>query len=176
MPFAENDQAKRLGARWDGEARTWYVPPTIDPTPFSRWRLDGPATWARVVALPERCHRCGAPTRSIVGVLVDPELGSGDPEGFLQFDERLAKDISRQLDAAALAELGIGPLKRRFSRTVGRPYLSNGCVGCDALQGDFPLLEATLEYRAGGGVLEDLVVTEIELPLSALPTDQLEED
>ncbi|SNT36311.1 hypothetical protein SAMN06265795_12926 [Noviherbaspirillum humi] len=37
VPFAEKDAAKKLGARWDAEGRTWYVPPGVDATPFRRW-------------------------------------------------------------------------------------------------------------------------------------------
>jgi hypothetical protein len=33
--------------------------------------------------------------------------------------------------------LNIGEVKRRFSKTQGRAYVSNGCVGCDRLQGEF---------------------------------------
>jgi hypothetical protein len=35
--FAEKDDAKRLGARWDPEARKWYVPAGRDVAAFSRW-------------------------------------------------------------------------------------------------------------------------------------------
>ena len=41
------------------------------------------------------------------------------------------------LPAALLAPHGIGPIKPRYSRTEGQPYLSNGCIHCDALQGRF---------------------------------------
>lgn len=40
VPFAEKDAAKKLGARWDAERRSWYVPPGIDVSLFSRWRTD----------------------------------------------------------------------------------------------------------------------------------------
>jgi hypothetical protein len=26
VPFSEKEEAKRLGARWDGGARLWYAP------------------------------------------------------------------------------------------------------------------------------------------------------
>ena len=38
VPFAEKDQAKALGAKWDKRARCWYVPAGADPEPFARWR------------------------------------------------------------------------------------------------------------------------------------------
>lgn len=37
VPFAEKDEAKRLGARWDAAARKWYVPHGTDVNLFSKW-------------------------------------------------------------------------------------------------------------------------------------------
>jgi hypothetical protein len=37
VPFAEKEEAKQLGARWDPKRRKWYVPAGVDAAPFSRW-------------------------------------------------------------------------------------------------------------------------------------------
>lgn len=37
VPFAEKDEAKQLGARWDPKARVWYVKDVADLAPFTRW-------------------------------------------------------------------------------------------------------------------------------------------
>lgn len=37
VPFAEKDAAKKLGARWNAERRSWYVPAGIDISLFKRW-------------------------------------------------------------------------------------------------------------------------------------------
>ena len=37
VPFKEKDAAKALGARWDRQAQSWYVPPGVDRTPFAKW-------------------------------------------------------------------------------------------------------------------------------------------
>ncbi|KQW90092.1 hypothetical protein ASC94_20325 [Massilia sp. Root418] len=37
VPFAEKDEAKQLGARWDPKRRKWYIPAGVDAAPFSRW-------------------------------------------------------------------------------------------------------------------------------------------
>ncbi len=37
VPYSEKDEAKELGARWDPEARKWFVPRGMDTRPFSRW-------------------------------------------------------------------------------------------------------------------------------------------
>lgn len=37
VPYAEKDEAKKLGARWDAARKKWYVPQGVDVEPFSRW-------------------------------------------------------------------------------------------------------------------------------------------
>ncbi|WP_079435374.1 DUF5710 domain-containing protein [Zoogloea sp. LCSB751] len=37
VPFAEKDEAKRLGARWDPARRVWYVLNVTDLSAFARW-------------------------------------------------------------------------------------------------------------------------------------------
>lgn len=37
VPFRAKDEAKSLGARWDGSARKWYVPAGRDLAPFQAW-------------------------------------------------------------------------------------------------------------------------------------------
>ena len=37
VPFSEKDQAKSLGARWNAEAKLWYVPIGVEAAPFEKW-------------------------------------------------------------------------------------------------------------------------------------------
>lgn len=37
VPFAEKDEAKKLGARWDAGRKVWYVEGLADLAAFSRW-------------------------------------------------------------------------------------------------------------------------------------------
>ena len=37
VPFNEKDQAKSLGARWNAEAKLWYVPQGVEAEPFEKW-------------------------------------------------------------------------------------------------------------------------------------------
>lgn len=39
VPFAQKDEAKVLGAKWDPANKKWYVPANIDMTLFARWQL-----------------------------------------------------------------------------------------------------------------------------------------
>ncbi|MDI1244452.1 MAG: DUF5710 domain-containing protein [Rhodoferax sp.] len=36
-PFAEKDQVKALGARWDAAKKLWYIQDVADLEPFQRW-------------------------------------------------------------------------------------------------------------------------------------------
>lgn len=42
VPFSEKDQAKSLGARWNTEAKHWYVPQGVDAAPFEKWLTAAP--------------------------------------------------------------------------------------------------------------------------------------
>ena len=37
VPFKEKDEAKGLGARWDRQQQSWYVPAGVDAAPFAKW-------------------------------------------------------------------------------------------------------------------------------------------
>ncbi|WP_217806551.1 DUF5710 domain-containing protein, partial [Chromobacterium violaceum] len=37
VPYAEKDEAKALGARWDQSQKKWYAPKNLDLTPFEKW-------------------------------------------------------------------------------------------------------------------------------------------
>lgn len=37
VPFAEKDHVKQQGGKWDGAAKSWYVPPDLNPEGFARW-------------------------------------------------------------------------------------------------------------------------------------------
>lgn len=39
VPFAQKDQVKKLGARWDPDRRQWYAPAGCDPKKFEQWSL-----------------------------------------------------------------------------------------------------------------------------------------
>jgi len=37
VPYAEKDQAKALGAKWDRDAKSWFIPAGLDPASFAKW-------------------------------------------------------------------------------------------------------------------------------------------
>jgi len=36
-PFADKEEAKALGARWDGMSKVWYVMDVVDLKPYAKW-------------------------------------------------------------------------------------------------------------------------------------------
>jgi hypothetical protein len=56
--------------------------------------------------------------------------------------------LASQIPAEALAAVGAGPLRPRYSYTTECSYWSNGCVKCGALLGEFPLFEEFSEYMS----------------------------
>lgn len=48
VPYAEKDQARELGARWNPTRKRWYVPDGVATEPFARWMgKDGEAPSGR---------------------------------------------------------------------------------------------------------------------------------
>ncbi|MBL8366991.1 MAG: DUF1738 domain-containing protein [Candidatus Accumulibacter sp.] len=37
VPYPQKDEAKALGARWDRQEQSWYIPAGVDSAPFARW-------------------------------------------------------------------------------------------------------------------------------------------
>lgn len=178
VPPAEQDEALARGARFDPSSERWYVPGgnEVHVHRFLRWLPrhgwvfdEGPTVTTPVLVMGQRCYRCRAETRPIVGVLVPAGLAL-DPEGFVGFDE-VGEYLERIMDPAVLSERGIGHLRWRQSRAVPHGYVANACQACDALLGNHPLWEDLVEFLALGGDYRSL-----QSDLSArLPVALLEE-
>jgi DNA topoisomerase-3 len=44
VAFSEKDEVKQLGARWDKDMKSWYIPEDADKAPFSKWATHDPST------------------------------------------------------------------------------------------------------------------------------------
>jgi hypothetical protein len=98
----------------------------------------------RVNAAEGTCWKCGKPTMRLLRVefAVDEVFPSHGNYSMNREDIETATPqsetwLAKYLPKELLASVGIGAIKKRYSRTVGSSYLSNGCVHCDALQGAF---------------------------------------
>ena len=60
VPFAQIDEAKGLGARWDPAPKRWHVPDGVDRELFNRWVSEEPDSQQSSFATPAE-QRAGAP-------------------------------------------------------------------------------------------------------------------
>jgi hypothetical protein len=44
VPFSEKEEVKQLGAKWDKEMKSWYVPEEAEQSKFSKWQSYDPST------------------------------------------------------------------------------------------------------------------------------------
>jgi len=162
VPADEEQAARMRGARFDRLLGRWYVPSGVEVHlhNFRRWLPDeiccdeGATVPASVLAIEERCYRCGTRTTAIVGVLV-PAAFCLDPDGFVEFAD-VSEYLAEILDTGALAVLGIGELRWRRSRAVPHGYVANGCVQCSTILGNHPLTESLTEHLSLGRGYESL--------------------
>ena len=87
VPFAEKNAAKKLGAKWNGENKKWYVPAGLDPAPFTQW-IPSEASMAKAKKQEEKtnalCEQLAAACPSnqrILDILAELswfELGGGN--------------------------------------------------------------------------------------------------
>ena len=100
------------------------------------------------------CWRCREPTTCVVAVHAQACEHS---EEWVWFEDKPALELARRLLLDAGQDRLAAAIKQRFSRTARGSYLSNGCLHCDAIQGDWPLGQAISDY-ASGWTLGDLPV------------------
>ncbi len=81
VPYAEKDEAKKLGARWDGQKRSWYIPKGAeDITPFAKWDRSADRDVSNIESKKERVYLAvpwaERSVASKMGALWDPEASS----------------------------------------------------------------------------------------------------
>lgn len=153
VPFAEKDEAKRLGARWDPVQKVWFVSEHSDPALFRRWFPAPPDCGIRarsftVAESSKACWKCARPT-SVYAIALPPshstceiiEIGEDDINVWMVHD---VPAIIAYLDAI----IEPSPEKLReiaphyfpdFSKTTESSYWMNHCEHCGMKQGDFEL-------------------------------------
>lgn len=81
-----------------------------------------------------KCWACSEWTNLVFSLELWSEDGSEAAD--LQLSD-ITDDLMPVLIPNPLHAWKVGPIKRRYSKTVGGSYISNGCVNCGALQGRF---------------------------------------
>lgn len=156
VPFAEKDEAKRLGARWDAQRKCWYVTDGVNLQDFLRWVPPPPDFVIRAshyfvaeTTVICRKRRCRQPTRVYALLLPsgfeiweahvhEKAMGTWtlcDFASLLEYVTALSVSVTQTL--ARLAPT----YHRDVSKTAGGTYWMNHCEHCGAKLGDFYLHE-----------------------------------
>jgi hypothetical protein len=74
VPFSEKEEAKRLGAAWDPQPKTWYVPEGVGSALLRKWIPEPQSPNIRAhhwyLATSKReCWRCSQQT-SVLGIIL----------------------------------------------------------------------------------------------------------
>ncbi len=167
VPFSEKDKAKSIGARWNSQQKTWYIPNNIKCFKlFHKWMpiIDFNViirNYTYICFNSRKCWKCGSktPVIAISGKIFDVKDTDTDWESFKQFEffynieyipEELSNIISKHFPF----------LKIGYSQTLGSSYWLNHCIKCNAIQGDYYNLE---EFNAPFLPTEEIEAIKITL-------------
>jgi len=117
------------------------------------------------------CWKCGEKqhvyfvsdeVKSKCGCNIDVMETLWDDSKFL-FNPVILKMINEIINSEDGKNLKLGEIKKRYSHTIKKSYISFGCIKCDAIFGDFPLMEERLEIESEDRINDIVFVKKIDL-------------
>lgn len=164
VPFAQKDEAKALGAKWDSVLKVWYAPEAADLKSLLRWLPGSPiaepehapeyrvrAPYYYIIESTSDCWKCAIWTRVYAFMLPEEheEFEQVDDDEEFTLESNLGEWIRRDhrgtvgsvhsLSPSVAAEVcrHTANLKQAYSKTAGHRYIMNHCEHCGAKLGDF---------------------------------------
>ncbi|HEY3987032.1 DUF5710 domain-containing protein [Cedecea sp.] len=150
VPFAEKDQVKALGGRWDPTNKVWYILEGLSVESFRKWipfRNVRSPFWY-IAQTQGICWKCKESTL-LTSVLLpkghetlekDDESTEGatfwlkqEKPAFIFYIDEIPRDILINFNKVRHY------LSRDFSKTTNSHYWMNHCEHCNQKQGDFSL-------------------------------------
>lgn len=168
VPYSQKDEAKRLGAKWDGTVKKWYCDTRVAYKsiegyfPFMRWILGdkNEVFIARknlyILESKKTCWRCKKQTK-VVALGVRLFVNFEEDDGEIYIDDGYYYEHVGELQVICLAwvdnEEQIPPVllkhlkenynvKMAYSRTAGKCF-ANHCEHCGSIQGNYYLFSET---------------------------------
>lgn len=152
VPFAEKDEAKAFGARWDAEKKKWYVKDSPNYHKFQKWILAPDEDECMVVCdhfyLIEglhTCFKCRKQTK-VVGFGIENFISFYNNEAYDDSEPEYCQgEIHIAESFEPLSDNLLDYLKRTYnyyygySKFTNSNYYGNHCNHCGVLQGNFYL-------------------------------------
>lgn len=166
VPFSDKDVVKSIGAFWDVEQKTWFVPNHKDINDFQQW-IDKSKVSVIIkspvsIALNSSdCYKCANKT-AVISLASSNfyYLSTDENENEKWFRADGLSFFSMPVfieNELAVKINGLFPnYKIAYSKTVESNYWANHCEHCGALQGDFFL------HSEPGGAFFPLEIEEYE--------------
>jgi uncharacterized protein DUF5710 len=153
VPMSDKDAANRLGARWDPQHKTWYVPDGVDAGPLQKWIAVPQSPNIRAdhwfLATTTRECWCCHISSTVFGIAL-PEghealIVEDDPDHDYWQPGELPTILSYVTDVAEPVASRLQRLAPRYridySQTIHSFYWMNHCEHCGAKLGDFETFE-----------------------------------
>lgn len=163
VPYAEKDEAKALGARWNPRVKKWYVDTQPENySKFSRWILRDTdeamiaLNYIYVIEAEQSCWKCGMVT-PVIGLGIGEHINIYEEEnkdkvfhdepyeGKSTFEEEIhlawashEEDIPPRLLIYLKQNYFV---RTQYSRTIRASCFANYCKFCGALQGNWFLFD-----------------------------------
>lgn len=151
VPYAEKDAAKAIGAFWDANQKTWYIPDHKNPNDFMQW-IDTKNVSLILKApyylgLNKRdCWKCSEES-TVISLYSDNFYQYDDEDDTEPAFERVnSKSCIHYVDfiepdIAIFIQKEFPFYKIGYSRMTDSEYWANHCEHCGVIQGDFHLHE-----------------------------------
>lgn len=150
VKFAEKDEVKILGAKWDATKKRWYITTIQDKSKFEKWIEDEHIVNVKSHGFTickgyEACWKCKLPS-PVAGILLPKNhemLDEDIPDAWNHYNYLSFVYYLYSINAAALKYIShVAPnYKLTASKTAQSSYYMNTCEHCGASLGDFHLYE-----------------------------------
>lgn len=144
VPYADKDVVKKLGARWDGNTKCWFITSARNIDQFSQWIPSDAEFTIRsssyyIAKNTEWCWQCGTATSVFAlitsrdcSIFEEDEWESTHKEIIVSFVNGLPQDVRETIQKASGFRYSWD-----LSKTTEGHYYMNHCQHCAAKLGDF---------------------------------------
>jgi len=141
VPFAEKDEAKSLGARWNPQLKKWYVNDREKYHKFSKWFHNRDTNlivcdYLYIAVGNQTCFKCKSDTK-VISLAADYYAVIDDEEGESEIFNEEINFISNISDMPVNLQKFLDDnfkYSRRYSRTSQSYYFANHCNNCGVYQ------------------------------------------